>query len=323
MNTNNNPLISVIVPIYNVELWLPKCIDSLLVQTYKNIEIILSEDGSPDGCAKISDQYALKDTRIRVLHKLNGGLSDARNAAIDIARGEYLTFVDSDDFVTPDYVETLIMLCLKYNCNISVADWYIFPIGATPKIPKRSIKEIFFNKKDALEDMFNQRHFDVSACVKLYHRSLFENIRYPKGTLFEDLQTTFKLILASDTGVAYSNKQIYYYMFRPGSIEGSSFSEKKMDSAINVFDVMKSYEPELRFVNQALHSKLAAFCFHLVLKMPNGYSRGKVLFDYIKQVRFGVILNNKARFKTRLACLISYLGFGTTKKLFSLVDRRK
>ena len=319
----NNPLITVIVPIYNVEQWLPKCIDSLLVQTYENLEIILAEDGSPDGCAKICDEYAERDSRIRVLHKENGGQSDARNAALDIAKGEYITCIDSDDFVTPDYVKTLYELCRKHNCKMSVADWYIFPIGTEPVLPKRKVKEIFFTRNEALEDMFNQVHFDVSPCVKLYHRSLFEGIRYPKGMIFEDLQTTFKLVLKCNGGVAYSNKQIYYYMFRPGSTEGAAFSEKKMNSAIEVFNVMKNYENELAEVARALKSKLASFCLHLVLKMPKGYKGGEVLYDYIRQVRWDVVTNNKARLKTRIGCAISYLGWEITRRLFSFVDRRK
>ena len=122
----NRPLISVIVPVYNVEQWLPRCIESLLIQTYPNIEIILSDDGSTDECGVICDEYSKKDNRIKVIHKNNGGLSDARNCAIKQANGEYLTFVDSDDYVTNDYVETLYNLCEKYDAKMSVADWCIF-----------------------------------------------------------------------------------------------------------------------------------------------------------------------------------------------------
>ena len=239
---NNNPLISIIVPCYNVEQYLPKCIDSILCQTYRNLEVWLVDDGSPDRCGEICDEYAKKDSRVKVIHKENGGLSDARNAALDVFQGEWVTCVDSDDFITPDYIETLYGLCVKYNCKMSVADWYIFPMGTNPVMPKRTVHEYKFGKDEALTAMFNQRHFDVSACIKLYHRSLFEGVRYPKGMLFEDLQTTFKLMLKCDSGVAYSNKMIYYYMFRPNSIEGEKFSEKKMDSAINVFNVMRSYD---------------------------------------------------------------------------------
>ena len=321
---NETPIISVIVPIYNVEIWLPKCIDSILVQTYKNLEILLVDDGSPDTSGIICDEYAKKDARVKVIHKANGGLSDARNAALEVMHGEWVTCIDSDDFISPDYIETLYTLCKKYNCKMSVADWYIFPMGTKPVLPRRKIKEYKFSREEALIQMFNQRYFDVSACVKLYHKSLFNDVRYPKGMLFEDLQTTFKTILKCDTGVAYTNKMIYYYMFRPDSIEGTKFSEKKMNSAIKVFDVMKSYENVFNGeVKAALKSKLCSFCFHLVLKMPKEYERGKVLYDYIKRVRLNVMLNRNTRLKNRVACAISYLGLGVTRFAFSFVDRRK
>lgn len=322
----DQPLISVIVPIYNVEQWLPRCVDSILAQTYQNLEIILVDDGSPDHCGKICDNYSSKDGRIKVIHKINGGLSDARNAALDVMQGEWVTCIDSDDFVTSDYIETLYNLCKKYNCKMSVADWFIFPMGTEPRIPRREVKEYKFTREEALECMFNQRYFDVSACLKLYHRSLFDGIRYPKGLLFEDLQTTFKPMLKCEEGVAYSNKQVYFYMFRPDSIEGAKFSDKKMDSAIQVFNIMNSYRETfgaMKGVNRALKSKLCSFCFHLVLKMPEGYANGRILYTYIRQVRNDVIFNAKARLKTRIACLTTYFGWNFTRLLFSFVDRRK
>ena len=322
----NQPLISVIVPIYNVEQWLPRCVDSIMAQTYKNIEIILVDDGSPDRCGEICDEYAKKDARIRVIHKPNGGLSDARNAALDVMLGEWVTCVDSDDFITPDYIETLYGLCQKYGCKMSVADWFIFPMGTEPTMPQREVKEFKFTREEALENMFNQRYYDVSACIKLYHRSLFDEVRYPKGLVFEDLQTTFKPMLKCEDGVAYCNKQIYYYMFRPDSIEGAKFSDKKMDSAIQVFNIMESYKDSfstMKGVSRALKSKLCSFCFHLVLKMPKGYSKGEILYDYIRQVRLDVLLNSKARLKNRIACIATYFGWNITRRLFSFVDRRK
>lgn len=117
-------LISVIVPVYNVEKYLSKCIDSILAQTYKNLEIILVDDGSPDNCPKICDEYAKKDNRIKVIHKENGGLSAARNVALDIAKGEYIGFVDSDDFIAEDMYEVLYNLAEKYNAEISSVSFY-------------------------------------------------------------------------------------------------------------------------------------------------------------------------------------------------------
>lgn len=319
----NRPLISVIVPVYNVEQWLPRCIESLLIQTYPNIEIILSDDGSTDECGVICDEYSKKDNRIKVIHKNNGGLSDARNCAIKQANGEYLTFVDSDDYVTNDYVETLYNLCEKYDAKMSVADWCIFPMGEEAILDNRHIEEIRFTKNEALENMFNQSYFDNSACVKLYHKSLFSDIEYPKGFVFEDLMTTFKLILKCEDGVAFCNKQLYYYMFRPDSIEGSVFSERKRQSVYEVFRVMDSYKKELEPVADAVKSKLSAFSFHLLLKMPDNCADSEFLRNYIKSVRWSVITNSKTRIKNRVACATSYLGFNMVKNLFSVVDRRK
>lgn len=319
----NNPLISIIVPIYNVEQWLPRCIDSLLSQTYKNIEIILSEDGSPDGCAKICDDYSAKDSRITVIHKPNGGLSDARNVAIKQAKGEYLSFIDSDDYVTEDYVEELYRLCEKYNTKMSVADWCIFPMGKEPVLDNRQREELHFSKNEALEDMFNQSHFDNSACVKLYHKSLFSDVEYPKNYVFEDLMTTFKLMLKCEEGVAYSNKQLYYYMFRPDSIEGAAFSEKKRESVREVFRTMEAYKDDLAPIEDAVKARLSSFSFHLLLKLPDNSADSEFFRTYIKKVRWSVVTNSKTRMKNRLACAASYLGFPAVKMLFSVVDRRK
>lgn len=318
------PLITVIVPCYKVEQYLPKCVDSILAQTYENLEIWLVDDGSPDRCGKICDEYAEKDERIKVIHKENGGLSDARNVAIDRATGEWITFVDSDDYVAPDYVEQLYGLCDRHDCLMAVTDLDIFPIGKEPQLStQRNCPDMKLTRDDALKYMFNQKYFDVSACGKLYHRSLFSDIRFPKGMLFEDLLTTFRLMLLCQEGVAYSTKKMYYYMFRPGSIEGSQFSDKKMDSAIEVFRMMKQHESELVCVSDALKSRLASFCFHLILKMPKDYKRGDILYDYIRSVRWDVLTNHEARLKTRLGCLSTYLGWNVTRKLFSLVDRRR
>lgn len=178
---DKQPLISIIVPIYNVEKYLRRCVDSIFCQSYHNLEVWLVDDGSPDGCPAICDEYAQKDKRIHVIHKPNGGLSDARNVAIDVATGEYITFIDSDDYVTPDYVSTLYALIERYKAQMSIASWHIFPEGDTPTMPAVKVKEFKMDRNTALSNMFYQKGFDVSACVKMYHRSLFEGIRYPKA----------------------------------------------------------------------------------------------------------------------------------------------
>lgn len=319
---DKQPLVSVIVPIYNVEKYLRRCVDSILSQSYHNLEVWLVDDGSPDGCPAICDKYAERDNRIKVIHKPNGGLSDARNAALDVAKGEFITFIDSDDYVTPDYVSTLYFLIDRYEAQMSIATWHIFPEGEKPNMPEVTVNELLMDRNTALSNMFYQKGYDVSACVKMYHRSLFDSIHYPKGQLFEDLQTTFKLMLKCNR-VVFTNKPVYFYMFRKGSIEGAPFSEKKMDSALQVFKLMRSYEQQLLQVKDALRSKLVTFSFHLLVKMPENYTRGKILQQYIKESRQKVIFDSQSPLKSKIACLASFLGLDFVKWCFHFVDRRK
>lgn len=318
-----NALVSVIIPIYNVENYLRKSVDSILFQTYSNIEIFLVDDGSPDTCGAICDEYAAKDSRIKVIHKQNGGLSDARNVAIEVATGEYIVFVDSDDYVTTDYIETLYNLIQKYNCKVAVALPQTFNEGNEPIVVEDTYIENCWNSKVAIEQMFYQEAFDTSAWAKIYHRSLFESgIRYPKGLLYEDLPTTYLLYLQSDR-VAFCNKRIYYYLLRSNSIEGSVFSPTKMDSALRVFDMMEKNRSELQPFIKSFNCRMISFSFHLLLKMPKGYIHKQMLYDRIKRHRKSVIFDSRARKKTRIACWLSYLGIAAVKRLFCLVDQRK
>lgn len=214
------PLISVIVPCYNVEEYLPKCIESILNQTYRNLEILLVDDGSPDNCGRICDEYAAKDSRIRIIHKKNGGLSDARNAALDVMTGEYVTFIDSDDYVSDDYVEYLYKIIKESGVKLSVSSYQTFVDDSSAEICTNNplfVKIVHTN--DALTGMFYQQIFDTSAWAKMYHRSLFsDGIRYPKGWLYEDLPTTYRLMMKCDY-IAFGNYRSYFYRIRNTSIE--------------------------------------------------------------------------------------------------------
>ncbi len=317
------PLISVIVPIYKVERYLAKCVESILGQTYRNLEIILVDDGSPDRCGAICDAYAGRDLRVKVIHKENGGLSDARNVALDVARGEYITFVDSDDYVAETYVETLYRLVEKYGCEVSVVSSQSFVEGGVPEVPQIHEEECCFSALQAIECMFYQEKFDTAAWAKLYRRSLFESgIRYPKGLLFEDLPTAY-LLFAQGRKVAFSNKRLYYYMWRKDSIEGSGFTPAKMDSAMRIFDSMDSHSEITSQVENAFRCRMISFSFHILLKMPSRYGRRDVLWRRILAYRSSVLLDGRARKKARAACLLSYLGMGTVRRLFRMIDKRR
>lgn len=316
------PLISIIVPVYNVETYLAKCVDSILAQTYTNLEIFLVNDGSSDCCGKLCDEYAKEDKRIKVIHKKKGGLSDARNVAIDVTTGEFITFIDSDDYVTDDYIMTLYSLIEKYECKVSIALYNTFVEGSKPKVVNRVYREDCQTNIKAIEEMFYQEKYDTASWAKLYHSSLFATgIRYPKGIVYEDLATTYLLIFQSDK-VAFCNRRIYNYLLRRDSIEGSSFSSKKMDSALKVCELMESHLDILGKVMQAYQCRMMSFFFHLLLKMPDGYEQRNMLYKRIKAIRWSVLCNSRARKKARVASLLSYFGLGVVKGVFHLIDRR-
>lgn len=221
------PLISVILPIYNIKDYLDKCMKSIFAQTYKNLEIIMVDDGSTDGCGKLCDEYLEKDKRIRVFHKENGGLSDARNYGIERVSGEYITCIDPDDYVDKDYVEYLYKLIEKYKTKMSICQHRVLFDNGRIDDKGNSGDEVLPNKR-CIERMLYHDVIDTSAWAKLYHKDLFRNVKYPFGKLFEDISTTYKLMLqCREIAVGYESK--YNYFIRSNSIVNGKFNPKKMD----------------------------------------------------------------------------------------------
>lgn len=222
----SKPLISVIVPVYNVEKYLGKCVDSILAQTYENLEIILVEDGTKDGCGAICDAYAAQDPRVRVIHKENGGLSSARNAGMDIARGEYFGFVDSDDWIEPETYETLLNLAEKYDADLVCGSRYDVaePTGERT-LGLHHEKEECISAMEMLGRVFVWDGCDSAAWDKLYRRHLFADIRYPLGMYSEDIAIFYKLMEKANR-VALCPKPLYNYLHRENSITTAKLSEK-------------------------------------------------------------------------------------------------
>ena len=208
-------LISIIVPVYKVEKYIHKCVSSIINQTYSNIEIILVDDGSPDNCAKICDEYALKDKRIKVIHQKNMGLSEARNRGIEISKGEYIGFVDSDDYIEPTMFQDLYNAIIDNDADISICNFYV--ISNKRKVAKNNFKRRNFNKIEALKGVLLDKDIQSYAWNKLYKRELFENIKYPIGKKYEDIGTTFYLFEKSNK-IAYIEKPEYNYLNREDSI---------------------------------------------------------------------------------------------------------
>ncbi len=235
------PMISVIVPVYKVEPYLHRCIDSILAQTYTDFELILIDDGSPDNCGAICDEYAQRDKRIRVIHQENGGLSAARNAGIDIARGEYLSFVDSDDMIAETYLERLFEVLTEEHADISVCGMMTFTDGEEPKpdVGRRHPTETMTGR-DACMSMYKMDgKIWVTACAKLYSAMLFNDIRFPAGLIHEDQARIPQAIYMADR-VALIKDRLYIYRKRNGSIT-SRFSAKRFDDCIAVEQCMDFY----------------------------------------------------------------------------------
>lgn len=317
-----NPLISVIVPIYNVEKYLSKCVQSILAQTYTNLEVFLVDDGSPDRCGEMCDEYARQDARIKVIHKPNGGLSDARNVAIDEAAGEWITFVDSDDYLSVYCIEYLYRNAVKSNAEISVCSFTAFHDNDSLRDTTPSGNSILLCKEKALETMFYQNMFDNTAWGKLYKTALFEGIRYPTDCIIEDCPTTYLLINASKN-VAVTKDKLYYYLLRDNSIEGAPFSVKKMDSALKVFEYWNSNKQIVEKIQKAYRCRVISLAFHLLFKVPSNYYRTNEILNTIKQNRYHVMTDKNARLKARIACFVSYFGMPITRLLFKFANRRR
>lgn len=209
-------LISIIIPVYKVEKYLEKCIQSVINQTYENLQIILVDDGSPDNCGKICDEYAKKDHRIEVIHKSNGGLSDARNKGLEIAKGEYIGFVDSDDYIEADMYEVLYNLLKQYNADVSICNFYTVSQGKISiKNADNGINE--YNRIEILKEILLDKNIQSYAWNKLYKKELFDEIKYPIGKKYEDIGTTFYL-LEKCNKVVVTGKSEYYYINRQDSI---------------------------------------------------------------------------------------------------------
>lgn len=232
-------MISVIIPVYKVEKYLDKCVESVINQTYPELEIILVDDGSPDSCPSICDNWARRDERIKVIHKENGGLSSARNAGLDIADGEYVFFLDSDDYISEDCLELLFRAVLSDKSDVAVCD--VVRVGEAGEQLKPSV--VSEDKCVSREDIFScvgKRGFwlYVISCGKLFKSELFENLRFPEGKLNEDEFTYFR-VFDKCRSVSLCKDAVYSYVQREGSIM-SAYQAKRLD-AVEAFSLQAEF----------------------------------------------------------------------------------
>ena len=267
-------IISIIVPIYKVEKYLDRCINSILNQTFKDFELILVDDGSPDRCGDICEEYAKKDKRIKVIHKENGGLSDARNAGLDIATGKFIGFIDSDDFIHKDMYMVLYDAIIKSKSDISQCKFKYF--SKEDELNKNIIndgKYEIYNNINAIEEIIDNKNLNTNVWNKLYKRELFNDIRFPKGKIHEDEFVTYKVFYRAKT-VSYVNKELYYYFSNDtGIMKNLNINSK--------FDWIEAIEERNEFLlsikEKSLFNKSNSYLFFNLIKIRYNIKKSEEL----------------------------------------------
>jgi glycosyltransferase involved in cell wall biosynthesis len=293
-----NPEISIIVPVYKVENYIEKCIESVLAQTFTNFELILVNDGSPDNCGNICDEYARLDKRIKVIHKENGGLSSARNAGLSKAKGKYIAFVDSDDFIHQSMYEILHGYGTKYASDIVICDYldvYEGEIYDTEEYNPNFNEENYTNI-EALYQLYSKKGVQfVIACNKLYKRDLFNDLEYKEGVIHEDEFMAHR-ILFNSSKVTYLPIKLYYYLQRKDGIVRSQFNIKKLDAVnaykdrVEFFRKIKQHELQIK-AEYSYISLLFLYYFKVKGEIPNSYKELRVLKnDFRNSLR--IFINN-------------------------------
>ena len=269
------PLISIIVPVYNTEAYLAKCLDSLLAQSYNNIEIMVVDDGSTDGSREICDAYKEKDIRVKVIHKTNGGLSSARNAGLFKATGDYISFVDSDDYVAKTYIEDLLQLIKDNAADISICGILAVNEAGDPiKANKNTEETITYTSEEAMICQFYQKGIGNHACGKLYSKKCFDDVRFPEDRIYEDLATVYKFFSKADK-IVKNEQPLYFYLQRQASIMHAEYSSKKMDRIYVSEEILEFAKNRSEALTKAAESRLFVSAVQVLREIPDDTSNYK------------------------------------------------
>ncbi len=321
--TNDYPLISVIVPVYNVKKYLSKCMETLLAQNYVNYEIILIDDGSTDGSGIICDEYGSRYDFVNVIHQNNGGLSAARNAGIAFSNGEYVTFVDSDDFVIKTYLSDLYELLTYYDADVAIlANTTLLE---NMDVNTDSLRDVIQDSKcltnlEALKAMYYGNGFGVSACSKLYRKSIVQEDEFPIGYLCEDQVSVYK-ILKRCRQISVSEKIGYYYVQRVGSITHTPLLDRDFKTLELLKEQLKEISDTYPQLAAATRYKFARFIMELMERTSfedqcHFYS---ILKSEIGNVMYGFLMDSNVRLSIRMVCFIISLGYPFNKMAWKVI----
>lgn len=310
--------ISIIIPVYNVEKYIRKCVDSVIAQSFTNIEIILVDDGSTDNSGIICDEYSKIDSRIKVLHKNNGGLSSARNAGIEVAEGNFLGFIDSDDYILEDMFELLYNNLIKEQADLSICGIFQCYKGKEPIVNQQWYK--ILEPQEAIEIVFEGKILSVNAVNKLYRKNLFDHIRYPEGKATEDAFVIVD-ILSQCKKIVATSEQKYFYFHRVGSIT-------TIKSAANCFDCIEAYKRNKEIIDERYPEisdiALSNYCWShfyaldrlLISEDENNYlDREKEIIKFLRAKVFFIIRKSRLAKNRKIAAVALFINVRLYKAL--------
>ena len=305
-------LISIIIPVYKVEKFLDRCIKSVVGQTYKNLEIILVDDGSPDKSPAMCDEWAAKDTRIRVIHKSNGGLSDARNHGLDVARGDYVFFLDSDDYIHCETIEKLMGIIKSENADFSMCGLSRFFEGEDPAVETKDVKVDVIRNSQVIDNIYESSiPYIMISCAKLFKKEIFDGLRYEKGRLHED-EFIIHHILARTKCFAVTNERLYYYYQHTASIT-RTVSDKgvqhRLDAYVQRNEFLQQKYPENLVSNDLLLMGQLRALYSNAVHWWNGAKAKEINAEYNKVYS----REKKKSYKDRI--------FKFSKKIYFLLEK--
>ncbi|MDR7073364.1 glycosyltransferase family 2 protein [Fictibacillus barbaricus] len=277
------PEISIIVPVYNIAQYLRKCLDSILAQTFKNFELIVVNDGSTDDSGLICEEYALKDARVKVINKKNGGLSSARNVGIKMAAGKYLGFVDGDDWILKDMYQNLYELCIETKSDIAICTM----------LREIDNKIVYLNRKEfiteldnveAMRQLFKGDLYRFAVWNKLYNKKCFENIQFPEGRIHEDLSTSYK-VFANAKKVVFTNYSGYIYVKRESSILTSIYSNKRLDAFIGWDEIIQYMDQKYPQLSKEYISCFVYWCIDNIFYILNQVLLKEKQLEYLNVIK--------------------------------------
>ena len=315
--TNKKPLISIIVPIYNTAKYLPRCLNSIIHQTYQNLEIILVNDGSTDNSSEISEEYHQKDSRIKLIYQKNQGLSAARNTGIKKATGDYLTFVDSDDEIMPKMIEKMLFALQSNHSDIVICSFKEkYPNGKTTHFSQKYSAKTF-NTENALKAMLKEQGFMVSATMKLFPTKFFKNVNFPTGKLHEDVGTTYKLIMQANL-ISFIPEELYIYHHHNDSII-SKFDNRKLDIIELTDQMCNDIDKKYPHLKNVTNERRIRARFSVLRQIPLNHQETPKILSYLKTHKSYIIKNPETTKTDKLAlrlALISPRLFQLSYKLF-------